>query len=132
MPHKLLVSSAAMPHLRLVHTVVESPAYLASAKAEAMTAEEMKAVVDLIAANPKAGDLIVGSGGCRKVRVAGKSHGNSGGYRVVTFYAGRRAPTFLIAVLSKASRQNFSAAEVKAMAAVARVLVDSLRPLALD
>ena len=52
-----------------------------------MTAEEMTAAVDLVAANPGAGDLIVGSGGCRKVRgVAGKGRGKSGGYRVVTLF----------------------------------------------
>jgi hypothetical protein len=31
-----------------------------------------------------AGDLIVGSGGLRKVRVAGRGKGKSRGYRVVT------------------------------------------------
>ena len=71
-----------------MHTVVETPGYLADAKDEGMTREEMKAAVDRIAENPRAGDPIVGSGGCRKVRIAGKGKGKSGGYRVVAFYAG--------------------------------------------
>ena len=33
--------------------------------------------------NPVVGDLIVGTGGLRKVRVAGQSTGKSGGYRVI-------------------------------------------------
>jgi hypothetical protein len=55
-----------------VHAVIETPAYLADAKHEGMTSDEMATAVDLIAANPQAGDLIVGSGGCRKVESPAK------------------------------------------------------------
>jgi hypothetical protein len=103
-----------------MHTVVETPSYLASAKEEGMTAAEMRAVIDLVAVNPAAGDLIVGSGGCRKLRVAGRGRGKSGGYRVVTFYARANLPVFLPAVLAKGSRANFSSAEVAAMAKAAK------------
>jgi hypothetical protein len=80
-----------------------------------MTSNEMEAVIDLLAANPLAGDVIVGSGGCRKVRISGKGKGKSGGYRVVTFFSGENVPVFLLAVLAKGSRANFSAAERNAM-----------------
>jgi len=109
-----------------MQSVVETPAYLAAAKEEGMTAEEMTAAVDLVAANPKAGDLIVGSGGCRKVRVAGKGRGKSGGYRVVTFFGGEDVPAFLLAVLAKGSRANFSKAERNAMKQATRRLRESL------
>lgn len=98
-----------------MHAVIETPSYLADAKHEHMTSDEREAAVDLIAANPRAGDLIVGSGGCRKVRVSGKGKGKSGGYRVVTFFGGEDVPVFLLAVLAKGSRANFSAAERNAM-----------------
>jgi len=91
-----------------------------------MTADEMATVVDLIAANPRAGEVIEGSGGCRKIRVAGKGRGKSRGYRVVTFLGGNDVPAFLLAVLSKGSRASFSAAERNAMARVAKRLVESL------
>lgn len=109
-----------------MHTVVETPAYLSSAKAEGMDAEELKAVVTLVAANPLAGDLIVGSGGCRKLRVAGKGKGKSGGYRVVTYFASPKLPVFLIAVLAKGSRANFSKAEVASMARLTKVIADGV------
>jgi hypothetical protein len=109
-----------------VHTVIETPAYLADAKQEGMTSDEMAAAVDLIAANPQAGDLLVGSGGCRKVRIAGRGKGKSGGYRVVTFFAGEDVPVFLVAVLSKGSRATFSAAERNAMRQAAKRLQESL------
>ena len=115
----------------MLNTVIETPAYLSSAKAEGMTAEEMKTVVDMIAADPMAGVLIRGSGGCRKMRVAGRGKGKSGGYRVVTFFGGAGVPVFLIAVLSKGSDANFSDAQVNAMAKVSARLVESLGPRAM-
>src|SRR3970040_2019291 len=55
-----------------MQSVVETPAYLAAAREEGMTSDEMMAAVNLVAANPRAGDLIVGSGGGREGRVPGK------------------------------------------------------------
>lgn len=106
-----------------MHTVVETAAYLSSARRIGMTEAEMRTTVDALAADPQAGDRIVGSGGCRKVRVAGRGKGKSGGYRVVTFYANVRTPVFLLAVLSKGSDANFSAAQVKALAKAAKEII---------
>ncbi|WP_304179280.1 type II toxin-antitoxin system RelE/ParE family toxin [Phenylobacterium aquaticum] len=111
-----------------MQTVAETAAYLASAKAEGMTPEEMRRVVDSLAAAPSAGDLIVGSGGCRKLRVAGKGRGKSGGYRVVTIFGGEDMPVYLLAVLAKGSRATFTPAEISAMAVVAKRLVGAHRP----
>ena len=105
-----------------MQTVVETPAYLASAKRIGMSEAEMRAAVDRLASEPTVGDLIVGSGGCRKVRIAGRGKGKSGGYRVVTYYGGETIPVFLLAVLSKGSDATFSDAQVNAMRAVAATL----------
>ena len=105
-----------------MHAVVETHNYLASAKAEGMTDVEMERVVDLLSLNPTAGDLIIGSGGCRKVRIAGKGKGKSGGYRVLTFYAQQDRPVYLLSVLSKSSRANFSDGEIAAMKQVTKAL----------
>lgn len=91
-----------------------------------MTAEEMTAEVGVVATNPRAGHLIIGSGGCRKVRVAGKGRGKSGGYRVVTFFGGEDVPVFLLAVLAKGTRANFSKAECNTMKQATRSLRQSL------
>ena len=72
-------------------------------------AEEVRAIIDIVSANPEAGDLIVGSGGCRKLRVAARGKGKSGGFRVATDYAGDTLPIGLIADLAKGSRENFGA-----------------------
>lgn len=111
----------------MLNVVAETPAYLASAKEEGMTEAEQRHVVDTLAAKPDAGELIVGSGGCRKVRIAGKGKGKSGGYRVVTVFGGDHMPVYLIAVLAKGSRASLSREEVQAMAVVARKLKEAHR-----
>ncbi len=94
-----------------MHTIVETPSYLADAKAAGLTQRERDEVVEMIASHPEAGDEIGGTGGARKVRVAGRGKGKSGGYRVITFYSGKEVPVFLLAVYSKGEKANLSKAE---------------------
>ncbi len=95
-----------------LHVVAELPQFLRDAQAAKITANEHRAIVDAIAADPRQGDEIRGSGGVRKVRFAGRGKGKSGGYRVVTAYFGPNAPVYLIALLSKGERGNFTASEI--------------------
>jgi len=76
-----------------------------------MTEDEISGLVDLLAQNPMAGDEIVGTGGCRKVRISGRGKGKSGGYRTVTFFTGETLPVFLVTVFSKGERANLSQRE---------------------
>lgn len=107
-----------------LNTVAYTAGFLAQAKDEGMTDAEMLAMEQFLAANPEAGDVIIGSGGCRKVRIAGRGKGKSGGYRVVTYFATDEMPVYLLAMLSKGSRENFDADEVAAMAAYAKRIKD--------
>jgi hypothetical protein len=64
-----------------MHTVVETrPTCAMFGKTDGA---EQEHIVSLVAADPTAGDLIVGTGGARKLRVAGRGKGKSGGYRVI-------------------------------------------------
>jgi hypothetical protein len=92
----------------VVHTVVETPEFLSAARNAGMTDAERQSAVDLIAANPDAGQIIPGTGGCRKVRVAREGGGKSGGYRVVTYYTRTDLPVFLLTVISKGQRANLT------------------------
>jgi len=92
------------------------------AKAQGMTEVERAAAVQLIAADPTAGDLIIGSGGLRKVRVPGRGKGKSGGYRVLTLFIGVDAPVYLLACLSKGTAATFTDAQIKVLAAEARAI----------
>jgi len=94
-----------------MQTVVETPAYMADAKAAGLSEEERRAIVDRLGSQPDAGELIVGTGGARKLRVAGRGKGKSGGYRVITYFAGEDVPVFLLNIFSKGERTNLSQAE---------------------
>jgi hypothetical protein len=94
-----------------MHTVIETPAFLASAADERIGEDEREAIVSYVAANPDAGDVMPGTGGARKVRFAGRGKGKSGGYRVITFYAAYDIPVFLLDVYSKDAQANLSQAQ---------------------
>lgn len=76
-----------------------------------MTDDDRVRIVDHLALPPDAGDEIPGTGGARKVRLAGRGKGKSGGYRVVMVYSGTDIPVFLPAACSKGERANLSQAE---------------------
>src|ERR1700681_1983169 len=106
----------------ILQAVAELPQFIRDAKSVGLSEDERNAIVDTIAADPRRGDEIRGSGGVRKVRFAGRGKGKSGGYRVVTAYFGLDAPVYLIALLSKGERGNFTASEI----AVFKSLTDEI------
>jgi hypothetical protein len=110
-----------------VHTVVETPAYLAAAKDSGMTDDERRAIVDRIAENPIAGDVMPGTGGCRKVRSARRGKGRSGGYRVITAYGGSDIPVFLLTVFAKGEKANLTKAECNELKKLTKAIVESYR-----
>jgi hypothetical protein len=109
-----------------MQTVIETSAFLRAVKLAGMSDVEREAVVDLIAANPDAGDLMPGCGGARKVRVARPGGGKSGGYRVVTYFANAGLPVFLLTVFPKNMKSNLTKAEQNAFATACKTLVASL------
>ncbi len=110
-----------------MHVVIETPDYLADAKAIGLTADERRIIVDYIAQTPDAGDEMKGTGGARKVRFAGRGKGKSGGYRVVTFYAGKDIPVFLLSIFSKGEKTNLSQAERNELKQILGSLADAYK-----
>ena len=102
-----------MEYKRIVQTVVETPNYLAVAN-KLFSEEERADIVALLAADPECGDLIRGTGGFRKVRVARKGMGKSGGARVVYIWRNERCPFFFITV-PKNEKENLSMSERNAL-----------------
>lgn len=92
-----------------------------------MSREEVDAFIAFIALNPSAGDEMEGTGGCRKVRVAGKGKGKSGGYRVITFFTGPELPIFLITVFAKGAKASLTKAEKNKMAQVTKKIADEYK-----
>lgn len=110
-----------------LHTVVETPDYLSDAKRADMTPADVERALMTYANDPETGEEIVGSGGVRKGRVAGRGKGKSGGYRIVSVYVGPTIPVYLIGVLSKGDRKNFTDAEVKAFKKVTSAIKSASR-----
>ena len=94
-----------------MHSVLETPDYLADAKGAGITDAERRMTVETLAANPAAGDEIPGTGGARKLRFAGRGKGKGGGYRVITFYSGVDVPVFLLNVFAEGDRVDLSQAD---------------------
>ncbi len=103
-------------------TVVETTSYLASAEA-LMTEDERAAVVEAVARDPQAGDLMPGTGGLRKLRVALHGRGKRGGGRVITFFHDSGMPVFLIALYAKAAQSDLDPQQRRA----AKALTDAIR-----
>lgn len=106
-----------------MQAVALTHAFVRAAKQAGMTEGEIDSLVDFLAANPTAGVEIAGTGGCRKVRFAGRGKGKSGGYRTITFYTGERLPVFLITVFSKGERSNLSKSECNSLRATTKAIV---------
>src|ERR1700674_2776583 len=93
-----------------LHAVVETPEYL-SCVGRIFAENERRALVDHVAANPLAGDVIPGTGGARTLRWGAKGKGKRGGARVITFYGGPGVPMFLLTVFAKGEKVDLSASE---------------------
>jgi len=93
-----------------LHTVVETPEFVAGAR-RVLTVSEQTELIDFLALNPAAGDLMQGTGGARKLRWGARGKGKRGGARAITYYGGPHIPVFLLAVFGKGERANLSKSE---------------------
>jgi hypothetical protein len=89
-----------------VHTVIETPDFVADAKDAGMSQEEVAAVVLHLGTKPQAGDRIEGTSGARKVRFAGRGKGKSGGYRVISYFELKKILADIADIYRKGVRRN--------------------------
>lgn len=85
-------------------------------------------MIDHLAAQPRAGDLIQGTGGIRKLRWARGGRGKSGGVRVIYYFHSDRIPLYLLTVFGKGEKADLSKGERNELAK----LVDALKRYAED
>ncbi|PCI40977.1 MAG: addiction module toxin RelE [Rhodospirillaceae bacterium] len=103
-------------------TVAETNAFIAQAKS-VLSDEDRFEVINMIASNPKCGDVMKGTGGVRKVRVSLQGRGKSGGARVVYFYHNDEMPIFLFAVFAKNEKDNLTKTECNELKKVTAQIV---------
>jgi hypothetical protein len=106
-----------------MRTVAETPEYLHRAD-KVLTDSERGDVVDYLAAHPKAGDLMQGTGGVRKLRWARAGRGKSGGVRVIYYFHSEAMPLYVPTVFANNERANLTKAERNDLADLVETLVD--------
>ncbi len=90
-----------------MNTVAETDIFQRYAATIWSNAERM-AFIDWIAANPLSGDVIPGSGGCRKVRWGRSGMGKRGGTRVI-YFNGADGRIWVLIAYTKAKFDNLPA-----------------------
>lgn len=88
-------------------SVVETPEFL-SAIRKLMSDDERSLLVDYLAYNPTAGDLVPGTGGVRKLRWRLEGRGKRGGARVIYFHHDAGMPLFALTAFAKNERAYLS------------------------
>jgi RelE toxin of RelE / RelB toxin-antitoxin system len=104
-------------------SVVETNVYLARAT-RLMSEAEREAVIDQVAANPAAGDLIPGSGGLRKMRVPLEGRGKRGGGRVIYWFHSERMPVVLLFVFAKNETSDLTPDQARMLARAVADMAD--------
>lgn len=107
-------------------TVVETPEFLAATD-KLMDEAERMLLVDYLAHNPAAGDVIPGTGGVRKLRWALEGRGKRGGARVIYFHHDADMPLFALTAYAKNQRADLSQQDRNAFKRLTAVLVEAFR-----
>jgi len=105
-----------------VLTIAEVPEYIRHVE-KLLTETERREIVDYLAANPKAGDIMEGTGGVRKLRWGRQGRGKSGGVRVIYYFHSDLMPLYLLTVFAKNERANLTKAERNELAGLVDMLV---------
>ena len=111
----------------MLQAVAETPTFQRDAAAAGMTEAEKAELIGYLAANPEAGEIIVGTGGARKLRWRRPGTGKSGGYRIITYFAGRALPVFLLTLYAKGERANLTPAERNMLRVILSRIADTYR-----
>lgn len=109
-----------------MHAIVELPEYKKRVE-KLLFEDENKQIISYLAEHPKAGALMQGTGGVRKLRWAKEGGGKSGGVRVIYYYHSEEIPLFMLSLFGKNEKANLSKAECNALSKLTKILADSYR-----
>lgn len=90
--------------------------------------ELLRVIESTVLDNPEAGDVVQGTGGVRKLRIADPSRGKSkrGGFRVLFLDLPRVARTYLLFLCGKDEAEDLTADEKKRIAALVKAIKENL------
>ena len=90
---------------------IEVPSFSKKWKALGFTDDDMLQLQQYLLRNPEAGDMMVGTGGLRKIRVAFDGRGKSGSARLCYVDFSFFQKLYLISVFQKNEKENLTDAE---------------------
>lgn len=103
--------------------IIRTKPYIKAAERIGITAENEKKLFEELRNNPGKGDLIVGSGGIRKIRIALGNRGKSKGARVIYTYFAVREHLYLFTAYPKNEKSNLTRPEINQL----KILVDLIK-----
>lgn len=106
-----------------MQTIAETPEYIRRAE-KLLSDEERRDVLSYLATHPRAGDLMEGTGGVRKLRWSRGGRGKSG-VRVIDYFHAETTPLYLLTLFAKNERANLTKAERNDLAGLVGLLVSA-------
>ncbi len=88
-------------------SVIETEEFLSSTS-KMLTEAERALLIDYLAYNPAAGDVIPGTGGVRKLRWGLEGRGKRGGARIIYFYHNGDMPVLALTAFAKNEQADLS------------------------
>jgi len=79
--------------------------------------ESLQVIQTQLLINPEAGDVMPGSGGLRKLRVALPGRGKRGGARMIYYWQSARGTCYLIYAYAKNRQENLTPAQIRMLSA---------------
>jgi hypothetical protein len=107
----------------LLQGIAELPTYIRLAD-KLLSSKERQDLISYLAERPKAGDIMEGTGGVRKLRWRRGGQGKSGGVRAIYYYHDDLMPLYLLTLFAKGDKANLTRAERNELAGLVDVLVN--------
>jgi hypothetical protein len=87
-----------------------------------LTDENLRELENILLENPKAGDVIQGTGGLRKIRIPLENTGKRGGARTIYVDIELKETIYFINVYAKNEKDDLTEDEKKAFKAIVKIL----------
>ena len=109
-----------------MQTVAETPTFARQAS-KLFTEDEKAELIDFLAANPLAGDVVPGTGGIRKLRFQAPDSGKRGGRRVVYYDLDEDIPLYALLAYAKSAQADLTPEERRTVATLAAAIKTEAR-----
>jgi hypothetical protein len=109
-----------------MQTIAELPEFLKKSN-KLLSDDEKNELIEFLALNPKAGDLIQETGGIRKLRWSIKNKGKSGGVRIIYYYHNLKIPLFLLTLFGKGEKSNLSKNERNELSKLTKIILKNYK-----